>query len=88
MRKIREVLRLHYAAQMSIRAIARSLKASPATVGEYLRRAEVQGLTWPLPESLDDAELERRLFRRRCRAGRSARCRTGVRCTGSCVART
>ena len=62
MRKIREVLRLHYAAQMSIRAIARSLKASPATVGEYLRRAEVQGLTWPLPESLDDAELERRLF--------------------------
>ena len=62
MRKIREVLRLHYAAQMSVRAIARSLKASPATVGEYLRRAEVQGLTWPLPESLDDAELERRLF--------------------------
>ena len=60
MRKIREVLRLHYAAQMSVRAIARSLKASPATVGEYLRRAEVQGLT------------SATRIARRCRAGTAA----------------
>ena len=62
MRKIREVLRLYHAAGMSVRAIARSVKASPSTVGEYIRRAEVHGLGWPLPESLDDAELEHRLF--------------------------
>ncbi|MDE0457726.1 MAG: IS21 family transposase [Chromatiales bacterium] len=62
MRKIREVLRLYHAAGMSVRAIARSVKASPSTVGEYIRRAEVQGLSWPLPGSLDDGELERRLF--------------------------
>ena len=62
MRKVREVLRLHYAAGLSTRAIARSLKVSPATVGKYIRRAEVQGLSWPLPEPLDDAALERRLF--------------------------
>ena len=62
MRKIREVLRLYHAAGMSVRAIARSVKASPSTVGEYIRRAEVHGLGWPLPESLDDGELEHRLF--------------------------
>ena len=62
MRKVREVLRLHYAAGLSTRAIARSLKVSPATVGKYIRRAEEQGLSWPLPEPLDDAALERRLF--------------------------
>ena len=36
MRKIREVLRLHYAAGLSIRAIARNLKAPPSTVPEVL----------------------------------------------------
>ena len=62
MRKIREVLRLHHDAGMGIRAISRSLKASPSTVREYLIRAKAQGLSWPLPESLDDAGLLRRLY--------------------------
>ena len=50
------------AAGLSGRAIARSLKISPVTVRRYVSRAEELGLGWPLPESLDDAELERRLF--------------------------
>ena len=62
MRKIREVLRLHYDAGLGIRAISRSLKASPSTVREYLGRAKLQGLSWPLPESLDDAGLLQRLY--------------------------
>ena len=67
MRKVREVLRLHYATGMSLRAVARSLKVSPAVpakagMGRCIRRAEAQGLGWPLPDSLDDAGLERRLF--------------------------
>ena len=62
MRKIREVLRLYFAAALSIRAIARSLGTSPSTVGEYLRRAKVAGVSWPVPEAIDDAGLERRLF--------------------------
>ena len=62
MRKIREVLRLYFAAALSIRAIARSLGTSPSTVSEYLRRAKVAGLSWPLPAGVDDAGLERRLF--------------------------
>ncbi len=32
------------------------------TVAEYLRRAAVVGITWPVPAELDDATLERRLF--------------------------
>ena len=62
MRKVREVLRLHHVAGLSARAIARSLKISPVTVRRYVSRAEELALGWPLPESLDDAELERRLF--------------------------
>ena len=61
MRKIRDVLRLR-AAALSVRAIAESLQVSPSTVGDYVRRAEVAGLGWPVPESVDDAALERRLF--------------------------
>jgi len=31
-------------------------------VGEYLRRARTAGLSWPLPEELDEETLERKLF--------------------------
>ena len=62
MRKIREALRLHYDAGLGVRAVSRSLKASPSTVREYLVRAKLQGLSWPLPESLDDAALLQRLY--------------------------
>ena len=31
-------------------------------VAEYLRRAAVVGITWPVPAELDDAALERKLF--------------------------
>ena len=62
MRKLREVLGLYFAAALSIRAIARSLETSPSTVGEYLRRANAAGVSWPVPEAIDDAGLERRLF--------------------------
>ena len=67
MRQVREVLRLYYAAGMSLRAIARSLKVPPAVpakagMGKCIRRAEAPGASWPLPDSVDDAGLERRLF--------------------------
>lgn len=62
MRKVREVLRLKHALGVSEREIARSIGISRSTVGEYLRRAAVIGITWPVRDGLDDAELERRLF--------------------------
>jgi transposase len=62
MRKVREVLRLKHALGASERQIAVSVGVSRSTISEYLRRAAVIGITWPVPEALDDAELERRLF--------------------------
>ena len=63
MRKIREVLRLYLVAQMTLRAIARSVRCSPSTVGEYVRRAEAAGLhEWAAVEALDEVALERRLY--------------------------
>lgn len=62
MRKIREVLRLKHAHNCSERAIAASCSIGRTTVAEYLRRAAGAGLTWPLPEDLDDAQLEQLLF--------------------------
>ena len=61
-RKIREVLRLKWEAGQSNRAIARSCGVSHSTAREYLHRAKVAGLSWPLPETLDEDQLYRRLF--------------------------
>ena len=38
------------------------LGISRYTVAEYLRRAGVVGITWPVPPELDDVALERKLF--------------------------
>src|SRR6516165_6163095 len=62
MRQVREVLRLKHAAGLSERGIAASLGISRTTVAEYLRRTAVVGITWPVPDELDDVALERRLF--------------------------
>jgi len=62
MRKIEEVLRLSFDGRLGLRAIAQSLRISPSTVGDYLRRARAAGLSWPLPPGLDEVALERRLF--------------------------
>ena len=62
MRKIRELLRLKYERGRSHREIATSLGIANSTVGEYVRRASAAGVSWPLPEGLDDAVLEAALF--------------------------
>jgi hypothetical protein len=62
MRKIREVLRLRFASELSQRAIASSLGLSQGAVCEYLDRARRAGAVWPLPDALDDERLEALLF--------------------------
>jgi hypothetical protein len=62
MRQVREVLRLKHACGQSERRIAGAIGISRYTVAEYLRRAAVIGMTWPVPPDLDDAALERKLF--------------------------
>ena len=61
MRKIAEALRLK-AAGLPTRKIASSLLIGQSTVSEYLKRADRAGLSWPLPDGLDDAALEQRLY--------------------------
>src|SRR5882762_7951920 len=63
MRQIGEVLRLS-AQGLSYREIGQSVGISASTVQSYLERAERAGLGWPLPNDLDDAGIEARLFTR------------------------
>jgi transposase len=62
MRKIRDALRLNLGEGLSLRDVAASLQIPFTTVGDHLRRAKAAGLSWPLPEGLDDDALEALLF--------------------------
>jgi transposase len=62
MRQVREVLRLKHECGLSNRAIGRALRMSYTTAADYVHRAAYGSLGWPLPDDLDDAELERRMF--------------------------
>ena len=62
--KLRDVLRMHFEAQMSQRQIARALSLSRAGVQSTIGRAETAGLTWPLPTTMTDADLQSRLYPR------------------------
>ncbi len=69
MRKIREILRLKWEAGLAHRVIAGVCHVGLGTITDYLARARLAGLTWPLPEDLDDRALEELLFPRPADAG-------------------
>lgn len=62
MRKIKEILRLHFEQKLGQRQIARSVNVSQSTVHEYLARMNAAGLRWPLGEEWNEARLEQALF--------------------------
>jgi len=62
MRKIRELLRLHLGEGLSRRQAAIAAGMPYATAADHLARAARAGLSWPLPEGLDDGQLEACLF--------------------------
>ena len=62
MRKIREILRLKYEGKHSHHVIAKSLCISSSTVSNCLKRSQKINLTWPLPEGLDDEQLEKKIY--------------------------
>ena len=64
MRKVVEALRLAFDQDRSQREIATILALSQSTVHEYVGRFRATGLAWPLPEPIDEAALEARLFTR------------------------
>lgn len=62
MRKIKEVLRLKFDANLNNRQIAAILKLSASTVYKHVKAAERCKLDWPLDDTLDDLALEKLLY--------------------------
>lgn len=62
MKKLLEILRLHYDAKLSHRQIERTLKTCRKSISRYVELFENSGLPWPLPnEFLDEDKLALRL---------------------------
>ena len=62
MRRIKQLLTMHFGAGASTRSIARELGIAPSTVREYLGRATAAGIGWPLAADVTDERLLARLF--------------------------
>jgi len=63
MRKIRDVLRYRFDAQLSLEATARALQISKGVVAKYVKLAAAAGISWPIPDELSDQDLEHLLKR-------------------------
>ena len=61
MRHAREIIRLK-SSSVSAREISRRLCMARSTVRETMQRAEGAGLSWPLPEDMNDEALEAALY--------------------------
>jgi transposase len=62
MRQVREILRLKFVGDVPLREIARRVGVAASTVRATVKRFEVAGLSWPLPDEMTDVALEERLF--------------------------
>lgn len=62
MRSIKEVLRLRFHAQLSIRKIRASTNLSVGAIQKIIQQAQRLEIGWPLPPDVDEAELERRFY--------------------------
>ena len=84
MRKVREVLRLTHELGLSVRQVRTATGVGKTSVNEYVARAKVIGITWPIPPEISDAELERRLSHQPVSTtARRALLPTGAGCTRS-----
>ncbi|MEW5867602.1 MAG: ATP-binding protein [Bacillota bacterium] len=62
MRKIKEILRLKHENGLSVRKIGTCCNLNRSTVSDYLARAKIAGISWPIPDGMDDETLENLLF--------------------------
>lgn len=62
MRNIREILRLHFEAGLSLRQISACTKASVGGVQKLLAKVRQANLSWPLPDNMDDSQLAQCLY--------------------------
>lgn len=72
MRKLKDILRLKHQSGLSHARIAAALGLSKGVVGKYVSLANAKGVAWPLPQGMDEAALERRLFPPPAQVGRFA----------------
>lgn len=72
MRKIKEILRLHFAESVGNREIGRRLRMSAGSVSNYLVRAKAAGLAWPLMEEWSEDKIYAALFPNRCQSQNTA----------------
>src|SRR5271167_2293528 len=63
MRMIKEILRLRHSCGLSQVQISKALGCARSSLQECLYRAKAVGLSWPLPEGLDDEQLEALLYK-------------------------
>jgi len=63
MRKIKEILRLKFDCDLTDRQIAKSCSVARSTVAKYISGAENAGLTWPIPENLNDTDVYNLVFK-------------------------
>jgi transposase len=79
MRKIRELLRLHYEGGQGLRAIAVSLGGSPSNVHKYLGLASDAGLcNWEAVRELSEEAIEKRMFPNGRKQGRPEAIRSAI----------
>jgi transposase len=62
MNKSREILRLRWVLEYSVRDAANSVGVSTGKVSQTTQRAAMAGLSWPDVERMDDGELEAALY--------------------------
>ena len=62
MRRIKQLLTMHFGVGASARSIAQELSVAPSTVREYLGRAVAAGIGWPLAPDVTDESLVAQLF--------------------------
>jgi hypothetical protein len=62
MRKIREILRLRFEANLSYQAIKVSTKISVGACQKLVKKAEALGLSWPLLDDMDGNQLARLFY--------------------------
>jgi transposase len=63
MRQLRQTLRLHLDAGLSLRECARVLGIGKTTVGEIVRNARAASVDWATVQTLSDDQLETQLYR-------------------------
>ena len=69
MRKIRDLLRLHFDCSLSNKKIGDALGVSKTCVYKALNRFKQSGLSWPLSADLTDSSLEQKLYKNSCEPG-------------------